>query len=235
MAARSMGLRRSTVASVVALALASGAFAVALITAASSQGSGRELAGRLVPAAAAVDDLLIQFANQQVALRDVVTSGHASAAASFDAEGAELHRAWAQINSLVSGDRPMTARLHAMVTAYGTWLARVADPQIADVRRGDVAAARALAADLPLVTPSVLAVRMAGLRLQSEITGEQQAVTNRLNRLYDTHLGALIAMIAVVVAIAVAVIAVVSRGLLRPFRELNKAVAAVFPRWVTAS
>ena len=40
-------------------------------------------------------------------------------------------------------------------------------------------------------------------------------------------LGALIAMIVVIVTIAVGIIAGVRRGLLRPFRELNKAVAAV--------
>jgi sigma-B regulation protein RsbU (phosphoserine phosphatase) len=40
-------------------------------------------------------------------------------------------------------------------------------------------------------------------------------------------LGALIAMIVVVVTMTVGIIVAVSRGLLRPFRELNRSVAAV--------
>jgi PAS domain S-box-containing protein len=73
----------------------------------------------------------------------------------------------------------------------------------------------------------VLAVRFDGLSLQSEITGEQRSVTDGLNRLYRTQLGALIVMIVVIALVAVGIIVAVRRGLLRPFMELNKAVAAV--------
>jgi PAS domain S-box-containing protein len=228
MKARNMGMRRrSTVASVVALGLAAGAFAVALISATGSQSSGHELSGRLVPAAAATNDLLRLFAAQQASLRAAVTSGNASGLAAFDDQGAQLLMATAEVSALAGGDQPMVARLDATMTAYDAWLDRVADPQTADLRRGDAAAARAVQVDLRLVSPAVLAVRFAGLSLQSEITSEQRSVTDRLNRLYETQLGALIAMIVVVALVAIGIIVAVRRGLLRPFRELNKAVAAV--------
>jgi PAS domain S-box-containing protein len=219
---------------VAALVLTTGAFTVALISATDSQSSSHELSGRLVPAAAAANDLLQRFADQQAALRAAVASANTNTIATFYSElatfydeGTELQTARAEAGSLARGDQPMTARLEATMTAYGAWLTRVADPQLEAMGQGDDAAAAALQADLGLARPFVLAVRTAGLGLQSEITGEQESVTRGLNRLYDRELGALIAMIVVVAAIATGVLAAVGRGLLRPFRELNKAVAAV--------
>ena len=64
--ARGIGIRwRSTIASAVALALTAAAFAVALSAAADSRRYSGELSRRLVPAAAAADDLLRLFAAQQ--------------------------------------------------------------------------------------------------------------------------------------------------------------------------
>jgi PAS domain S-box-containing protein len=223
---RGMG-RRSTVAAVVALALASGAFAVALIAASDSRNTSRDLANRLVPAAAAANDLSRLFTGQQTALRVAVTSGDVAGLESFHGLGTAFGVSQEQIASLARGDQSVTARLDATITAYRAWLARVADPQVADLGRGDVAAARALQADLRLVSPMTLAVRSAGLSLQSEITSEQQQVTDRLGQIYNALLGALIVMVAVVAAAAAGVVVTVRRGLLRPFRQLSAAVAAV--------
>jgi hypothetical protein len=219
--------RRSTVAAAVAVALASGAFAVALIAAAESRSTNRLLSNRLVPASAAANDLSRLFTGQQTALRVAVTSGEAAGLEPFRGLGAAFLVSQDQIASLARGDQSMTARLDATITAYRAWLARVADPQVADVSRGDVAAARALQADARLVSPMTLAVRSAGLSLQSEITSQQQQVTDRLGRTYNTLLAALIVMVAVIAVAAVGVMGTVRRGLLRPFRQLRAAVAAV--------
>jgi HAMP domain-containing protein len=148
-------------------------------------------------------------------------------AASLSGIDIALQSTEAGIDLLARGDQPMTAALTAVSRAYQAWQAGAADPQLADLNRGDVAAARALQADLGHVTPLSLAVRTTGLALQSQITSEQQTVTGSLSRAYNVLLGALIAMIAVVTAIAALVIMGVWRGLLRPFDKLNKAVAAV--------
>jgi PAS domain S-box-containing protein len=228
MSAPRIGIRwRATAEAVGAVLLAAAAFAVALTAAANGQSYGRELSDRLVPAAAATNTLLGLYTAQQTSLRVAVTSGNLSALGPYLDEGTALLGAERQVGLLASGDQPMTARLTDTTTAYQRWLADVADPQIAAMRRGDSAAARAMQEDIPYVSPRTLAVRSAGLMLQSQITSEQQTVTGCLNRAYGVLLGALIAMIVVVTAIAVLTITGVWRGLLRPFGKLNKAVAAV--------
>jgi PAS domain S-box-containing protein len=220
-------LRRSTVASVVALALATGAFTVALVAAADGQRMGDELATRLVPAAAAAGNLTGLFTAQQTWLRQAVTSGDIGRIDSFNELGVQFLAAHAQVASLAKGDQPMTARLNPVLAAYRVWLARVAGSQIAAMRRGDFAGARAQQADVQRVSPLTIAVRSAGLALQSEITSEQQQVTNSLDRIHDALLGALIAMIAVIAVITAGIIVAVRDGLIRPFRELHRSVAAV--------
>jgi PAS domain S-box-containing protein len=210
-----------------AVVLSAAAFAVALTAVADSQSYGRELSQRLVPAAAAANNLLSLYTAQQTSLRDAVTDGNMSGLGPYFNEGTALLQAQRQVGLLASGDRPMTARLNDTTAAYQRWLADVVSPQIAAMRRGDFAAARALQADIPKVSPLTLAVRSAGLRLQSQITSEQQTVTGSLNRAYNVLLGALIAMIVVVTTIAALVINGVWRGMLLPFGHLNKAVAAV--------
>jgi len=228
MVARRMGIRlRSTVEAAVAVVLAAAAFAIALTAAAGSQGYGQDLSHRLVPAAAGAEDMLSQFTAQQASLRDAVTSGSASGLASFHEEGAEFGSAQARVAPLARGDQPMTARLNATMTAYRAWQDGVAAPQLADADRGDFAAARLLQADTKRSSPLVLAVRTSAQALESQIIGEQQQVTNALNSVHKTLLGSLIAMIVVVALIATQIIVGVWRGMLRPFGQLNKAVAAV--------
>ena len=121
----------------------------------------------------------------------------------------------------------MTARLNATMAAYRSWQAGVAAPQLADVDRGDLAAARVLQANTKHTSPLVLAVRTSAQALESQIIGEQQQVTNALNSVHQTLLGSLIAMIVVVAVIATQIIVGVRRGMVRPFGQLSKAVAAV--------
>ena len=225
---RRIGIRwRSTMASAVALALTAAAFAVALTAAADSQRYGGDLSRRLVPAAAAADDLLRQFAAQQTSLRDAVTSGSTVGLASFGDAGDQFGKAQAEAARLARGDQPMTARLGATTAAYRAWQAGVSGPQLAALARHDAAAARALQADITRTSPLSLAVRTAALGLTSQVISEQQQVTDALSQVHATLLAALIAMAVVVALIAAEVITGVWRGLLRPLGTLNKAVAAV--------
>jgi PAS domain S-box-containing protein len=228
MAPPRLGIRmRSTIAVALALALTAFAFAFALVATTQSQSHSDELAQRLVPASIAADDLLSDLTAQQNRLRDAVTEGRASGLALADAAGAAARTAGAQVGQHASGDPPMTARLGAVTAAYRAWLDQVADPQAAALRRGDVAAARALQADTAHVGPYVFAVRTRGLALQSQIAGEQQAVIASLGRAHNVLLGALIVMIVVAAAIAAEVVVGVWRGMLKPFGQLNEAIGAV--------
>jgi hypothetical protein len=74
-------------------------------------------------------------------------------AASLSGIDIALQSTEAGIDLLARGDQPMTAALTAVSRAYQAWQAGAADPQLADLNRGDVAAARALQADLGHVTP----------------------------------------------------------------------------------
>jgi PAS domain S-box-containing protein len=218
---------RATIAAVVALTLTVLASAVALVATAQISDYGRELAQRLVPTSAAADDLLSRLTDQRALLRDAVTDGRASGLAAADAAGASARVSAAQVARLASGDPPVTVRLADLTTAYRAWLDNVASPQATALRRGDVTAAQALQADTARVTPYADAVRTTGLALESQVTSEEQAVTDSLNRAHDTLLGALIAMIVVAAASAAAVIAGVWRRMFRPLEQLAGAVGAV--------
>jgi PAS domain S-box-containing protein len=228
MAPRRLGIRtRSTVASVLALTLTAIAFGIALVVTVQSRNQSDELQQRLVPASIAADELLSNLVAQQNRLRDAVTEGRPEGLAFFEARGTDVGKYTAQVAQFANGDPPMTARLGAVTAAHQAWLSNVADPQATALRRGDVAAAQALQADSARVGPYVFNVRTSAVALQTQIASEQQAVTNALDRAHDTLLGALIAMIVVAAAITVEVIVGVWRGVLRPFGQLRKAVAAV--------
>jgi PAS domain S-box-containing protein len=225
---RRFGIRwRAGLAAAVALALATAAFAVALTAAADGERYSQELSRRLVPAAAAADELLRLFAAQQTSLRDAVTSGRTTGLGSFRDDSLQFGKSQAQLDLLARGDQLMTARLSATATAYRAWQAGVAQPQIADLARKDAAAAQAVQADQKLTSPLSLDVRISALGLTSQVISEQQQVTDSLNRVHTTLLASLIAMIAVVALIAAEIVAAVWRGLLRPIGELNRAVAVV--------
>jgi signal transduction histidine kinase/ActR/RegA family two-component response regulator len=228
MAPRKLTIRaRATVAAAAALVITAIAFGVALFAAGQSQDQSRELADRLVPASITADDLVANLTAQQSQLRDAVTQGKASGLALFEAAGAAAGRDAAKLAQFGQGDPPMTSQLGAVTAARQAWLVNVADPQAAALRRGDVAAAQALQADTAHVSPYVLAVRTSGLALQTEIAGEQQALTSSLNEAHDTLLGALIAMVVVAAAIAAEVVIGVWRGMFRPLTQLATAVNAV--------
>jgi hypothetical protein len=228
MAPRRFGIRaRATVASVLALTVTAIAFGVALVVTAQSRNHGDELRLRLVPASIASDELLSNFIAQQNRLHDAVTEGRPDGLALFEARGADVAAYTAQVAQFARGDPPMTARLGAVTAAHQAWLVNVADPQAAALQRGDVAAAQALQADTPHVSPYVFNVRTSGVALQTQIAREQQAITNSLDRAHDALLGALIAMVVVAAAIAAGVIVGVWRGLFRPFEQLNEAVGVV--------
>jgi PAS domain S-box-containing protein len=228
MAQRRVSIRvRATITAVVTVTLIVLASAVALVAAARSQDYGTQLGQRLVPASVAADDLVSSLTAQQNRLRNAVTKGDPSALAVTDAAGAAARASAASVATFARGDPALTARLGALTTAYGAWLDQVANPQAAALRRGDVAAARAMQADTAHTYPRIYAVRTRGLALQSQITAEEQAVTDSLARAHGTLLGALIAMIVVAALSAAEMITGVWRGMFRPLERLARSVRAV--------
>ena len=216
MARRRFGIRaRATLASVLALTLTAIAFAVALVVTAQSRNHSDELQQRLVPASIAADDLLSNLISQQNRLRDAVTAGRPGGLAYYEAVGALVAKDAAQVARYARGDPPMTARLAGVTAAHQAWLVNVADPQVAALQRGDVAAAQAVQADTALVSPYVFNVRTSGVALQGQISDEQQAVADALDRAHNALLGALIAMIVVAAGATVEVIIGVRHGVLR--------------------
>ncbi|MDQ2814068.1 MAG: ATP-binding protein [Actinomycetota bacterium] len=93
--------------------------------------------------------------------------------------------------------------------------------------RGDFAAAQGLQADTARTRPSVLAIRSAAIGLQGQITRVQQLITNQLVSSQGELLVALIGMCVVVAAIVTFGLASVWLRLLKPFRSLRQAIAAV--------
>jgi hypothetical protein len=218
---------RAISAAVAALTITALASAVALVTAQQSQRYVSELGLRLVPVAAAADDLTTRLTDQRALLRTTVTEGQASGLTAVDAAGAAARGYAARVAAHASGDPALTARLGALTAAQQAWVVQVADPQEAALRRGDAAAAQALQADTAHISPYVNAVLATGYGLESQITAEQQSVIDSLDRAHDVLLGALIAMIVVAAASTVEVIIGVWRGMFRPLQQLAQSVRGV--------
>jgi hypothetical protein len=221
-------MRWQVVASAVAaLALAAAALSVALIAAARNHSDTQQLSARLVPAAAAANDLLVQYSAQQTSLRNYVTSGRASTQPPFGQAARQAASDQAHLRMLLKDYPAITAQLSAAVTAHQTWLAKVADPQLAAMGRGHDNDALALQADTSFVRPYVLAIRSAGADLQATITTAQQKVTDRLAGRQDLFITDLIGMCVLVTISAVTSVIGLWRNLLRPFNALRTAIDAV--------
>jgi len=222
------GIRlRAATGSAVAVLLAGAALGGALVTAAGNRADDRELSQRLVPAAAAVGDLLSLYSAQQTWVRDYVTSGHAGTLAPFTAGLTQIGTVRDQLGQLAAGYGPITRQLNATLAAEQAWLTDVADPQLAAMAQGNFAAAQALQANIAHTRPYALGVRSAEAAMQAQITDALQAVTNKLGRGQRTLLAALLVICLVLAAIAADRVIAVWVGLLRPLRALRRAVEAV--------
>jgi hypothetical protein len=207
--------------------LAAATLIVALVAAAGVHGNGRLLSARLVPAAAAANNLLSQYSAEQAGLRGYVTNGRGPAPPLLSQPGRRPDDYQAQLRTLMRGYPAVEARLDQTLAAYQAWLAKVAGPELAAMKRGDVAAARRLQADTSLTRPYVLAIRSTGAALQTSITSLQQQVTNRLDKGQEIVLGALIAMCVIIALIVADALVAVWFGLLRPFKALRTATDMV--------
>jgi PAS domain S-box-containing protein len=222
------GIRlRVAVGSAVAVVLAGTALGGALVTAAGTRADDRELSQRLVPAAAAAGDLLSLYSAQQTWVRGYVTNGHAATLAPFNAGLTQIQRVRDHLGQLTAGYGPITRQLNATVTAEQAWLANVADPQLAAMGTGDFAAAQALQADIAHTRPYAQGVRSAGAAMQAQITGLQQAVTDKLGRGQRMLLAALVVICLLLAAIAADRVIAVWFGLIRPLGALRRATDAV--------
>jgi PAS domain S-box-containing protein len=223
------GLRWHVIAAAAAALMATAAaLSLALIAAAGIHGNGRLLGDQLVPAAAGTNNLLDRYYAEQAWVRGYVDSGRAAGStAPLAAVQRQADAAQAQVRSLIRDYPDLVAALDRTIAAHQAWLVKVAQPQLAEVSRGDVKAARAAENDVAVVRPYLVAVRTAGAELQSGITHQQQIVTGRLGDAQNLLLGALIGMSALVLLMVAATVTAAWLGLLRPFRALRTATEAI--------
>ncbi len=222
------GIRlRVATGSAIVLALGAAALSVALVAAAGTRADGNELVQRLVPAAAATDNLLDLYQARETTVRDYVTSRHAGAAVRLNGEAAQIRTSQDQIEQLTRGYGQITKQLDATVAAEHAWLASVAGPELTAMNRGHVAAARALQANTARTRPYLLAVRSAATALQAQINGVQQTLTTRLGDRQRTLVTALIMVCVLLAVISADRVHAVWFGLLRPLRALRRAADAV--------
>jgi len=219
--------RRVTAASACALIVTAAVLAIALGAAAGARAAGRELSQRLVPAAAEAGALLKSYQAQQGSLRDYVTSGQIAQLQPLREAGTQIPAKQARLARLVRGYRHMPAEVTSAVAAQRTWMAKVAEPQLAAMARGDEARARALQANIPFTRPFTVAVRNRVAALQALITAQQAMVTNRLLDSQAVLISALVGMCVLVAAITAGAVLVVRRWLLRPFLALRRAAENV--------
>jgi PAS domain S-box-containing protein len=218
---------RVVISAAAALALTATALTIALITAARNHSDTRQLSAGLVPAAAAANDLLVQYSAEQTSLRSYVTSGRASTQPSFGEETRQADSDLARLTTLLRDYPAIGSQLTNVAAAQQAWLAKVADPQLTAMARGHDNDARTLQADTSLVRPYVLAIRSAGADLQTMITSAQQKVTDRVSSRQRLLIAVLIGMCVLVALFAVTSVVGLWRTLLRPFNQLRAAIDAV--------
>ena len=211
----------------VSLAVTLSVLTVALVAAAGARAASRELSQRLVPASTATGVLLDEYIQQQISLRDYVTSGRAAQLRPFALAAAEIPGQQARLAGLVRRYPQMAARLAAAVAAQQTWLGRVARPEIAAAGDGHLARARAQQAGLLAALPRGFAVRPPMTALEAQITSAQAAVTARLVSAQDRLLAALLTVCALLALTAAGRVLWVRRRLLAPLLALRQAAEAV--------
>ncbi len=222
------GIRGRVIASAgAALALTAAALSVTLAAAASNHGDVQLLSARLVPAAAAANDLLVQYSAEQTTVRTFVTSGRPGTPASLGEVTRQADRDVVRLAALLRDYRAIGSQLADVAAAHQAWQAKVEDPQLTLMSRGDVGGAQALQASTSLVRRYVLAIRSAGAVLQSMITTAQEKVTQRIAGSQMMFINALLGVSVLVVVIAVSLVIGVWRTLLRPFEALRTAIDTV--------
>jgi hypothetical protein len=224
--ATSLG-RRAGIAAAVSVVVTAAALTIALMAAAGNREQGRELSGRLVPAARAAVGLGNLYTAESGALRDYVTSGRAASLMEFRDAAAAVPAQLARVARLGRGYRPVPPGVAAAGSALAAWRARVAGPQLAAARRGDFPAARALQADIARTRPYSLAVRAKVAGLQARINDQQAMAAGHLITGQRALLWALVAVCALVALIAAGGVVAVRRWLLVPFRSLRAAADSV--------
>jgi hypothetical protein len=216
-----------SLAAVLSLAVTVTALIIALAAAGQAGSAGRELSQRLLPATAASAVLLAQYLDEQMVLRNYVTSGQPSALRQYRRLNSEIPGQQEKVAALVSGYPHMPGELAAASAAWRVWLAKVVGPQFNATGRDDFARARVLQANITVIRPYTLAIRLPVAALQAQIASLQAYVTARLVSAQGRVFAALAAVCAVVTVIAVGGVAAVRRWLLAPFSALRTAAESV--------
>jgi signal transduction histidine kinase len=222
------GLRRwVSIAAALSLALTATALFIALTAADIAGTTGRELSQRLQPATAASAVLLAEYQDEQIVLRNYVTSGQRIALQQYREVTAKIPGQQEKVAALVRGYPHMPGDLATASVAWRAWLARIAGPQLQASAQGDFARARVLQANISSTRPYTLAIRLPVAALQSQLASLQMRVTALLVSAEGRVFAALAAVCAVIAVIAVGGVVAVRRWLLVPFAALRAAAESV--------
>jgi signal transduction histidine kinase len=222
------GLRRwVSISAALSLAVTATALLIALTAADIAGTTGRELSQRLLPATAASAVLLAEYQDEQIFLRNYVTSAQRIALQQYQKLTAEIPGQQEKVATLVRGYPSMPGDLATASLAWRAWLARIAGPQSQATAQGDFARARVLQADITSTRPYTLAIRLPVAALQSQLATRQTHVTARLVSAEGRVIAALAAVCAVIAVIVVAGVVAVRRWLLVPFAALRAAAESV--------
>jgi PAS domain S-box-containing protein len=216
-----------SVAAVVSLAVTAAALIIALAAAGTAGSAGGELSDRLLPATAASAVLLADYLDEQMVLRNYVTSAQPSALRQYRQVSAEIPGQQEKVATLVSGYPHMPGKLAAASAAWRVWLARVAGPQLRATAQGDSGRARVLQANIMSTRPYTLAIRLPVAALQAQLASVQTRLTARLVSAQGRVIAALAAVCVMVAVIAVGGVVAVRRWLLAPFSALRTAAESV--------
>jgi hypothetical protein len=189
------GLRRwASVAAALSLAVTATALIIAMAAADRASSTGAELSDRLLPATAASAVLLADYLDEQMVLRNYVTSAQPSALRQYRQVSAEIPGQQEKVAALVSGYPRMPGELVAASAAWRVWLARVVGPMFSATAQGDFARARVLQANIMSTRPYTLAIRLPVAALQAQLATVQTRLTARLVSAQDRVFAALAAV-----------------------------------------
>ena len=216
-----------SVVAVLSVAVTAAALITVLVAANTAGRAGRELSQGLLPATATSAVLLAQYLDEQMVLRNYVTSGQSSALRQYRQLSAEIPGQQEKVAALVRGYPHMPGELAAASAGWRVWSARVVGPQLRATAQGDFARARVLQANIMSTRPYTLAIRLPVVALQAQLASLQTRVTARLVSDQDRVFAALAVVCALVAVIAVGGVVAVRRWLLTPFSALRTAAESV--------
>lgn len=179
-----------------------------------------------LPAGRAVNQLLADMVDQETGERGYVITAQGRFLQPYTSGRQATVTTSATLRRELAGDPSDEARLRTAMRRYDHWLTSFAEPQIADVRRGDDAAA--VAAEETGRGKSLFdALRRAFAALSGSIGAKDAAATARVRSLQSDVLWLIVAVLVCGLVGAALGLAFLRRSVIRPIQGLERLVSCV--------